>query len=270
MAYDIENTVINDTLCYLSTSRNCLSRQVIITNVVGFYQDDVLKKAKELLFKICNEKLIQRKACTSHPNPIMADVDDMISLFEKAESKRMLLPRFVAEHYLSLPPGSGFESIALVLCSLREEVSDMRKEINAQRESNSRDEKSFEDMLTVKQDVADIKISLQNKSNVSNNTCLCSLSGNEPLSTGNNEDPTVVPRYSQVVKSKNVPLSNHADTNRPAGSSVRKRKDSFISENRRTADKQGDVETSQEFNPGSQGRNYQAQEGGSHALRGGF
>ena len=226
---------------------------MIITHVVGF----------------CNEKLIQRKAFASHPNSIVAD-DDMISLFEKAKSKRMLLPRFAAGHYLSLPPGSGFESIALVLCSLREEVSDMRKEINTQRESNLRDEKSFEDMLTVKQDVADIKISLQNKSNVSNNTCLCSLSGNEPLLTGNNEDPTVVPRYSQAVKSKNVPLSNHADTNRPAGSSVRKRKDSFISENRRTVDKQGDVETSQEINPGSQGRNYQAQEGGSHALRGGF
>ena len=53
----------------------------------------------------------------------MADVDDMISLFEKAESKRMLLPRFVAEHYLSLPPGFDFESTALILCSHREEVN---------------------------------------------------------------------------------------------------------------------------------------------------
>ena len=63
--------------------------------------------------------------------------------------------RFVAEHYLSLLPGSGLEFIALVLCFLREEISDMRKEINTLREPNSKNEKSFEDMSTVKQDVAD-------------------------------------------------------------------------------------------------------------------
>ena len=109
---------------------------MIITHVVGF----------------CNQKLIQRKAFTSHPNSIVVD-DDMISLFEKAKSKRMLLPRFAAGHYLSLPPGSGFGSIDLVLCFLREELSDTRKEISNPCESNSRDKKSSEDMLTVKQDV---------------------------------------------------------------------------------------------------------------------
>ena len=67
-------------------------------------------------------------------------------IFEKAEWKRLLLPRFVPEYYLYLPPGSSFESIALVLFSLREEVSDMRKEISGLCESNSRNEKSFEDM----------------------------------------------------------------------------------------------------------------------------
>ena len=106
---------------------------------------------------LCKEKPTRRIACGSHPNPLFADVSDILNLLEKAEKMKILLPKFVAGSYDSLPPASGFDSIAAVLCSLREEICNLRAEVTDLRESNQRDKKSFEDIMGVKQDIADIK-----------------------------------------------------------------------------------------------------------------
>ena len=62
MAYDISGSIINDVLCYISTSRNTLSRDSITLNAVAFYKSELVKQAKEVIFEVYNETPIQRKS----------------------------------------------------------------------------------------------------------------------------------------------------------------------------------------------------------------
>ena len=166
MSYEVENSVVNDVLCYLTTSRKTLSQQLIVNNTVAFYNEKAIKESKELIFKICKETSIKRKVCVSHPNPLFVDVEDILNLLIKADQKKFLLPNFLAEHYASLPPGSGFECIAAILCSLREEISNLREEQVLQREANNKHLKAFDEFNALRQDVSDIKISMINPGSV--------------------------------------------------------------------------------------------------------
>ena len=134
MSYDIKNTVINDVLCYLSTSKKALSCENVILNAVAFYKSEAIRKAKEFIFECCKEKLIVRKSCASHPNPAVADVEDILDLSDKCESKRHLLSEFVAAGFTSMPPSTVFESLAMVLCNLRDEVAALRLEVTEVRQ----------------------------------------------------------------------------------------------------------------------------------------
>lgn len=162
--YELENSVIDDVLCFILTSEASLPKDDIITTAVGFYSEDKIRRAKEVFFGICKEKNIKRKPCASHPNPSVADVEDILATHEIMIGKKFLFPRFLAEKYSSLPPASGFLPVATMLCSMREELIAVKEEIRVLRENNSRDLKTFEDVQSVKQDISDIKILLQNTS----------------------------------------------------------------------------------------------------------
>ena len=54
-------------------------------------------------------------------------------------------------------PPANFEIIAPVMMTLRDEVSHLRIELSELRKATEKDQKSFEAVSTVKQDVADIK-----------------------------------------------------------------------------------------------------------------
>ena len=125
---------------------------------IAFYKEDDIKSAKEVLFRICSERPTNRKACASHPNPYVADVEDMLALFEKMEQKNFLFPKFVAEGYLSMPPQSGFIHLAEVMCLMKDEMAAFRQELVEIRSSNQKDMKSLEDLSCVKQDISDIKV----------------------------------------------------------------------------------------------------------------
>ena len=160
MSYDVENSVVNDILCYITTSRDSLTQEDIISSAVAFYDGSAIKIAKELIFQICKERLTTRKPCGSHPNPSVKDMEDILELLEKMENKRFLLPNFLARGHLSLPPASGFAPIAMILGSLRDEISALRLEVSELRKSNMRDAKSHEDVQCVKNDVSDLKKSM--------------------------------------------------------------------------------------------------------------
>ena len=155
--HTIENAVCNDVLCYISSARDTLSRDSIVPNCVGYYKTEDIVKAKEILFEICEERFITRKVCASQPNPCVAHLNDIVSLFDKKEGENSLLPTFLASGFKSLPP-NGFEPIASVLCSLRNEIAAVRFELTEVRESNKRDLKTMDDLACVKQDISDIKI----------------------------------------------------------------------------------------------------------------
>ena len=159
MAFQLENTVLNDVLCYISSARDALSHEKIILNALAFYDTEAVKQAKEVIFGILKEKPIKRKTCSSHPNPTVADLEDILQMFDKAESN-VNLPRFVAAGFLSMPPSSAFESLASVMCSLRDEVSALRLEVTEIRKANERDFKALDNVGCIIQDVAEIKLLL--------------------------------------------------------------------------------------------------------------
>lgn len=154
--YVLSNVLSNDVLCFISTSRHTLTKDTIIASTIGFYKPDQILQAKDTLFKVCKERPTIRKVCASHPNPNVADVADMIVLLQKMEDSNKTIPGFVASRFNSLPP-LNFEVIASVICSMRDEISTIRLELSQVRESNQKDLKSMDDVISIKQDVADIK-----------------------------------------------------------------------------------------------------------------
>ena len=151
---------INDVLCYITTARDSLSRDNILTNVVGFYSGEAIFVAKEEIFSFSNERLVKRKATNDHPNPAVMNVKDILTLLDKMEGT-VPFPSFVAANYNSLPP-SNFEPLATVLCSLKDEIAVLRSEVCQLREVNVDNASSNIDNACVKQDISDIKLMLQN------------------------------------------------------------------------------------------------------------
>ena len=66
--------------------------------------------------------MVKRQTCCSHPNPYVAHVRDIINLLKKMEEKKILLQKFVAAGYCSLP-SSGSESLTGVIAAMRDEIS---------------------------------------------------------------------------------------------------------------------------------------------------
>ena len=161
--FELENAVLNDVLCFLSTSKNVLKRDAIIAQAVGYYKDSDIREAKKIIFTIVKETPIARKSCQSHPNPSVADVEDILNLFDKLDRNKFLLPNFVAGSFSALPPFTGFDYLAGVICSLRDELYAVREELQQLRNCNEKDVKSMEDILTVKEDLRDIKQMLVSK-----------------------------------------------------------------------------------------------------------
>ena len=58
---------------------------------------------------------------------------------------------------MSLPPSSGFDSLASILCMIRDEISALRFEVSEFRKSNEKYHKAFDIVNCVLQDVAESK-----------------------------------------------------------------------------------------------------------------
>ena len=114
-------------------------------------------KAKELIFKICNEKSTVRKSCPSHRNPIVADIQDICTLIERKYGPDSQLPSFYAKDFQAFPP-NGFECVASLLASLRDEIAAVKEELVEVKTINQRDMKALDDVGCVRQDISDLKI----------------------------------------------------------------------------------------------------------------
>ena len=154
------NIRLNDVLCFITTARNSLSRDIILVNAVGFYTSEAIFAAKEEIFSFSNERLVKRKMTNEQPNPAVMNVKDILTLLDKMEGT-VPIPSFVAANYNSLPP-INFEPLATVLCSLKDEIAALRREVCQLREVNVENASSNIDNACVKQDISDIKLMLQN------------------------------------------------------------------------------------------------------------
>ena len=149
----------NALLCYITTARGSLTKDNIIGNVVAFYSSDVIYSAKEEIFGICNERPIKRKATAEFPNASVPNVRDILQLLDQVEGK-IALPSFVATHYNSLPP-SNFDSLAPVLCSLRDEITTLREEVSQLRKINQEMSSAKVENSCIQHDISDIKLMMR-------------------------------------------------------------------------------------------------------------
>ena len=122
---DIKNAVINGVLCYLSSARHTLTDQAMCTICLSFYNSDKISEAKELLFKIGNETTVKRRGEAKSK----ADLMDIINLLRKLDENRANVPKFVADNFCTMPPASGFETIAEHIINLTMEISTLKNEI---------------------------------------------------------------------------------------------------------------------------------------------
>ena len=151
-----DNPIINDILCYISSARDTISRDKIIINAFSYYTADDIKTAKTLICTTTGERNVKRKECASEPNVPRADIRDICTIFEKIESEGKNIPKFVAGGFMSFPP-NGFEYLAPMVCSLREEIAAMKQEITNLRAANEADVRALNNVNVIAQDVCEIK-----------------------------------------------------------------------------------------------------------------
>lgn len=149
----LENTVINDVLCYISTARSSVPEEVIILTVRSFYDFDKIKKAKDFLCKVCGVKTNRRR----NDDKITTEIGDILKLFEDACVGDKEIPKFVAEGYTSMPPSSGFEIVSEHILSLTNEIEQLKLELKQFRKIREDYSKVMDDSMDLKLEVSDIK-----------------------------------------------------------------------------------------------------------------
>jgi len=152
------NFVIDSLLCYIQAVRMTDDHGKIVQNVVGFYSHQRILQSKESIFSTAKIKMIKRKTCDSHPNPADADVLDILELLEKHGSdSKTVIPDYVSIGVDSMP-SRDFDTISGVLCSLRDEISALRRELCAVRNEREHDVKILEQSDTILADLGEIKL----------------------------------------------------------------------------------------------------------------
>ena len=116
---DEMNLVIDNILCYMSTSRDSMKNNEIIRTCLAFYQLDERVKSKELLFNLIGDKPKHRRG----EDRVWNELQDIMSVLERCDCENIKLPKFVCASYNGLPPSSGFEVVAHHIVSLIDEIS---------------------------------------------------------------------------------------------------------------------------------------------------
>jgi len=107
--YVMADVVISEPLCFLVNYFGKVARSVLITNVAGFYEENEIVEAKNVLFNVVTtmklglDDLPRNKQRKSGDNKRKLDVDDIMMMLEYLDVKKVLLPDFVAKNVRHLP-----------------------------------------------------------------------------------------------------------------------------------------------------------------------
>ena len=142
--------VLNDVLCYLASSKNSIPKDVILKSDVSLYDEDAITRANDELFKLCTEKNVAKKSCSSK------QVENFLDLFSKKDDNPYVLPTFAANGFNSMPP-AGLDIIAPVIKALRDEIASLKFEVSEQRRATQRDVRLMEHLVSIKLDFDDIE-----------------------------------------------------------------------------------------------------------------
>lgn len=180
--------VINDLLCFISSALNSYEKELIIHQALGYYSETDIKNAKSIICKHAGVKPTWRRK----ENRLWHDLMDVIDLViqEKDADK---LQRYVADNYQAFPPLFGYETIANDLKTLKNDIVDIKENIEATSQDRTivnKQNSCDTELETIKEELFEIKKfmfdymqsqseSNEKETNLSNSSFMSSLSVRE-------------------------------------------------------------------------------------------
>ena len=168
MQLNYEQCIVDDLLCFISSTVNTFSREQIILSCINFYSPDTIKSSKKI---ICQLLDIEPKWCRVNSDKKRRELEDLINLFVNAQSKKAaekanILPKFVADSYKAFPTMNGFEVVVNDVKSLNQDISYMKDILNSFIKDNKKHQctAASEDIGIIKEEIMEIKNQLHAKS----------------------------------------------------------------------------------------------------------
>lgn len=149
--------VIDGLLCYVSTARHSLSKDSIVQSCCSFYDLNKVKESKDLLCVYSGDKPVRRRG----DNARKTEMQDIYDTFIKCDENDIVLPRFTADSFDTMPPTAGYELIGTTIVTLINEISSLRDELKSIKDVNKRNDIILDDFNHMKSDVLDIKQNLR-------------------------------------------------------------------------------------------------------------
>lgn len=101
--------VVSELLCYLQNYVDKIPHSVLSLNLSGFYKEEEIVDAKTVLFSVVGDMKLQcddmprNKQRRGGENKRKLDVEDILAMWEFLDTKKIMLPDFVAKDLRRLP-----------------------------------------------------------------------------------------------------------------------------------------------------------------------
>ncbi len=153
---NIQNAIVNDVLCYISTARHSIPADDIVSIVHSYYEHSKIASAKTLLCEICKTHPIKRRT----EDKIKVDIRDMLDFFDKIDRDRVKIPQFLVDSYDALPPATGFSVASRNISVLLDQMEQLNRGMADFWEAKEAMMSSMSDQADIKAELSDIKIKL--------------------------------------------------------------------------------------------------------------
>ena len=126
------DAVISELLCFLTNCFGKVAKSVLITNVAGFYEENEIVEAKTELFNFVStlkpgfDDVPRNKQRKSGDSKRRLDVEDILSVLEFLDVKKVELPVFVAKNLRRLPT---IYPTDVETCKLAESANDVKTQL---------------------------------------------------------------------------------------------------------------------------------------------
>ena len=100
---------VSELLCYLQNYDGKIPHNVLSVNLCGFYKEEEIVEAKTVLFNVVGDMKLQfddiprNKQRRGRDNKRKLDVEDILAMWEFLDTKKIMLPDFVAKDLRRLP-----------------------------------------------------------------------------------------------------------------------------------------------------------------------
>ena len=152
------NLVLNNVLCYITSSNESKSVECIIDCCLPYYSFSQIKEAREVLLSYCKYEVPSSghrgNKSTKH---LLTEIFDFL---KHCKENQVQLPTFVSNSYNSMPPVSGYEIIGGTLSVLIDELYSLKEELKIMKHDFELSKKCC-DTISIKNDLIQIKQSLK-------------------------------------------------------------------------------------------------------------